>query len=210
MFRSLSLPVALGAISAMAGEPCDEKQSPAFASPQEVWNAYRYARHERRWTDAFRCVTPEAQQRSIGSIVFAAVYLQKTPAKGTAAKLKTILANYGLDLEEMEAKAEDSSNLDYLERLIRSVKDKERLFQEAMTVLHRAKRRPKDKDEKPVIALGELKSIQVAGDRARGKCMKRLDDRETFDVGGVRQTQIEVEVEFRKIGGRWFVDGRGY
>jgi hypothetical protein len=41
--------------------------------------------------------------------------------------------------------------------------------------------------------------------------MKKLDDRSVLEVGGVRQTEVEVSVRFRKINGRWFciIDG-GY
>lgn len=209
MYRSRWLSLVLGAVSLMASESFMEKQGTSFASPQEVWDAYRFAQNAGRWRELFRCVTPQAQQRFIQGIVFATAHLERTPERDKATKLRAVLKDNGLDVEEIETVAGDSRNADYVNKLIARLKDRERLFDEAMIVMDDTGISSKGEGKDRGITLGELKSVEITGDRARGKCMKRLDDRESFDIGGVRQPEVELEIEFQRISGRWFVHEGG-
>jgi len=210
MLRVLCLILGLGTMSLTAGESSSEKKTLGFASPEEAWEAYRLAQHEGRWKKAFQCLTPGAQERVVMRFVYTAAYLGRTQEKATAKKLKTILKNHGLDLQQIEAEAEKHVSKDeaarYAKELNRRVKDREQLFQEAMTLLDPVVPHPKDKDGKRMIAWGKLTKIEMDGDRATGECIKKLDDRTVFEVGGVRQTEMTQDVKLHRINGRWFVD----
>ena len=187
----------------------DEPQSAGpsgSASPEEVWDAYRFAMHDGRWREAYRCLAPNCQESCVTGVIFAATYLDDSDTKGTAKKLKIILINHGLDMDSLCAKA--STDPSAAEGVISHVKDKEGLFCDANSVLRPLAPNPKDADGKPVVEFGKLTSVQVTGDKAEGKYMRQLDDKkETFIRDGVRQSQVEQEATFRKVDGRWFYSG---
>ncbi len=215
MFRMLCLLLALGSTPVITAEsPSEKKEVLGFASPHEAWEAYRHAKYERQWRKAFQCLTPNAQEHQIMGFVFIGAYLMKTQARDTAKKLNAALKNYGLDVEKIEAEVEKIESKEasarYSKQLYRGVKDRERLFEEAMTILDPVIPYPKDKDGKRVIAYGKLTKIQIDADRATGQCIRKLDEGDIFDIGGVRQTEVTTEIELRNLNGRWFVDGRGY
>ncbi len=107
MLRVLLLFIAFGTTSVIAGEPSVDKKVPGFASPREAWEAYRHARHEGRWREAFQCLTPESQDRFVGTIIHAGAYLKGSPAgKNIGTKIEAILKNHGLDLAQIEADAD--------------------------------------------------------------------------------------------------------
>lgn len=209
MLHTLCSLLICGSTILIGGEPATKEKRPGFDSPEEAWEAYRHAHHEGRWRDAFRCLTSEHQEKWVGQIVFVAAYLQDTEEKCAARKLEEILKNHGLDLKHIET---DTSRVshgkvdDYVKDLNRRMQDVEGLYDEAMTVLSGVMPQPTAKDGKRMIALGALTKIEALGDRARGKYMKQLDDRTVFEADGVRKTELEMTVAFRKRDGRWFVD----
>lgn len=192
-------------------DPSAEKEPAGFTSPHEAWDAYRRARHEGRWRDAYRCLTPESQSHFVPVIVHMGAYLEGTDDKDTARKLSAILKRHGLDVGRIYEETKTLPRDEYVEELNRRARDREGLFQEAMTLMGAVIPQPKGRDESPVVAYGPATNVEILGNEATGRFMKKLDDRTVSEVGGVRQTEVEVEVRFRKIRGRWFcaIDG-GY
>jgi len=205
MLRALCVFLAMTGGATVAEEHSADKIGARFGSPQAVWDAYRSAQHEGRWGDAFRCATKQAQRRFLGRIVFAAAYLQRTQAKESAARVKAILKDHGLDLDIAEAAAESTPDEHALDEFIDKVKDKERLYAEAMNELGRVPRGLGEAKKERAMVLGKLKRITIAGDQARGKYVEKLKDNEVFMIGGIRQTEVEMEAQFRKIDGQWLV-----
>jgi hypothetical protein len=193
-----------------AAESVAEKGQSRFASPHEAWEVYRHARHEGQWRRAFRCLTAESQDRFVVVVVMSQSYIDAAADKATAQDLKAVLERHGLDLQEVESQTKSDRSLDgFARELSRRVKDKEGLFDEAMTILSRVLPKPHAKDETPVIAYGPLTKIEVVGDRAKGEFMKQLDARTLSEVGGVRQTQVTQRIEFRRVGGAWLCQMAG-
>lgn len=207
MSRAIWLCVALSGVAAMGDEQSADKKGSKFASPQAVWDAYRHAYHEKRWKEVFRCATPQAQERFVGDIIFNAAMLARTPARNTAAELKVILKNYGLELEQIEAMAESNPDAKHvIDGLIRSVVEKEKLYDDAMSVLNRESQGgEKSKVKDRATLLGQLENVKITGDKAQGQYTRRLNDGDIFVISGVRQTEEELTVQFRRIGGRWYV-----
>jgi hypothetical protein len=186
----------------MAGEPQKQKSS-GYSSPEEAWDAFRFAHHNGRWREAYRSLTADYQERYTQGLLFTIAYLQGTTAEGTAKKLKAILRNHGLTLEELEGRTDDlAAGLAVYSRL----KDKEGLYCEAMNALGPLIPRP-TKGGKPVVELGRLTKIKVTGDKAEGQFLRQLGDQSGFFKGSVRQTELEDVGGFRRINGRWFVGG---
>jgi hypothetical protein len=204
MFRSICVTAALVGASVIGGEPSTvkAKQDRGFASPREAWDAYRHARHEGRWRDAFRCLTP---QRKVEEIEWCLLYADFPVGK--MAKVQAIMRRFALDIRQIQRElvdmqamgATDGERIKYADGLVSQVKDKETLYDELMKEVCKGLPTP------PVVALGELKSLEITGDRARGEYIERLDDSEVFIVSGVRQTEVRTSEGFRKIGGGWFL-----
>jgi len=186
----------------MAGTAFSDTKEPpkklaGFASPHEAWDAYRHARHEGRWGDAYECLTPKSQHRFVQVIVYLGGYLEGTDDKETARKLKAILKNHGLDIDRIYKETKALPQDKYVEELNRRVKDRERLFHEAMTLMAGVIPQPTGKDGEPVIAYGALTKVEISGGKATGRCT-------ISEVDGVRQTERSEQVHFHKINSRWF------
>ncbi len=213
MLRGLCLlVVSLCSIFLLAAETSCVKNEGGYSTPNEVWDAYRQAMHKGRWKDAFRHLTPRSQEYCVQGFVFIAAYVRGGPDKDSAAKLKAILGKHGLDLDQIEPEAEKVTSkaevAAYVDQLNQRVKDKEQLFHDVMSVLEPKLPWPRDKRGKRVIIWGKLTAVTVVGDTAIGKCMEKLDQNDVFEIGGVRQTEREAEIAFRKLNGRWFVEQR--
>jgi hypothetical protein len=210
--------VVICATSLVGGEPSTEKQKQdqGFASPREVWDAARYAEHEGRWRDTFRCLTPANQLDAIFGVM---VLEAMCPPSSNTVKIEAILRRFGLDdppaklaqmRATMKAKGAEMSDTDqylYMLGLIAEVKDKETLFDEMMSQVYRDEESRKGKSNKSPIPVSELTSLKISGDRARGEYMRKLDESEKmFTRLGVRRTEVQEKLDFRKIGSRWLID----
>jgi hypothetical protein len=188
----------------IAGEPSADRTLAGFASPHEAWDAYRHARHDGRWRYAYQCLTPESQDRFVEVIVHMGACLEGTDDKDTARKLKTILKSHALDVDRIYEETKALPQEEYVKELNRRVEDREGLFHEAMTLMARVIPQPKGNDGTPVIACGAVTDVEISGDKATGRFIRKLDDRAVSEADGARQTERRDQVRFRKINGRWF------
>ena len=210
MFRAISLTFLVIATPLMAGEPQKQKP-PGYSSPEEAWDAFRFARHDGRWRDAYRSLTPDYQEIYTQGLIFAAVYLEGYRAvEGPVKKLKAILASHGFDLKALRVNTDDPEAERAARAAYSRLKDKEGLYCEAMNVMGLLPPHPKGEDGKPVVELGSFTKITITGDKAEAEYVKQLDDQyESFSIGGVRQTELHETASFRRINGRWFVGTEG-
>ena len=187
-----------------AAEGSDLQAGVGFGTPREAWDEYRHARHEGRWKDAYRCLTPESQERFVEAVVYLAACFRETDDKDTARRLKGMLGNHGIYMDRIDLKMKTRPAPKYVRRTCRQVKDREGLFCEAMALIDGQVRRPKGEDGKPVIVYGELTKIEITGDEAKGQFVKNLEGREDIELDGDLQADGNAEAHFRRIDGRWF------
>ena len=207
MCRVLSLVFFLMTIADVLGGGADErakKVEPGYRTPYEAWEAYRYARHEGRWRDAFKCLSPESQERFLAVIVMTYGYISAGSDLATAEVLRVTLSKHGLDGSTVEAAIKQPSSVDQIKELKRHVNDQEGLFHDTMMVLSRSIPKRIGTDGKRLIEYGPLTRLSIEGDKGSGEFVKVLDEKTVSEGGGVRDAERKVSVEFRKIGSRWF------
>ena len=195
----------------------DQSALPAYASPEEVFQANLKATVEKDWETLIRLWTPKSQENMIGGVAFAAAMLG-----GDDPKIGELMGKHGIDESLWKGSVPDASkpsdfmqamqkNMQAMQKksktLAAAVDDKPAFFAELMKLLEERGEELTRKAELPGMDLAKLQEeseqarqnaklvdVQIDGDTAQGK-----------QATSLRGKEVKAPVEFRKIDGSWFL-----
>lgn len=172
-----------------------------YSSPNAAFAAQQSAIKTKNWKKLFTTITPDGQDN-----VLAAVLLLTALGATQEPKLGDILQRYGINVEELRGSSGNglmglpSIDPDKARSAAVGVSNKAALFGELMTVFQQraAEARQKSGSAAALQIVPEestLSDVVVSGDSALGK--------RTTTING---KQVEGQIAFRKVEGRWYIE----
>jgi hypothetical protein len=181
------------------GQPSPESDG-AYGSPKAVFDAMNQATKKKDHKTLLKCVSPASRDLLFASLASEGFELREISAKrrdtkDLADKYSKALAKHGLTKEAVSKydAATDPKELAKAAKAVAAlVKDKPAFMGEMSNLGEKFAE---------IIASGtildpvwELKDLKIDGDKARGKMVMKIGDREESDP-----------IEFVKIGGGWYI-----
>lgn len=198
--KLIAVAAVLAAALLMAG--CGGKGG--AATPQAAFEKMQAAAKEKRWKDMYGTMTPQTQERMIGSMIMVPMMIwgmqeafagddaeKKKAAQDKLKAFSDTLKTHGIDLDEK--KEGDKPNVqnpdEMFKELLKNVKDRPALFEFVMKTLDELP----DAKSNPMVD-GKLEDLKESGDSATATVKTKQDETET-----------STAIEFKKIDGGWFV-----
>ena len=162
----------------------------AYASPDDVFGAFKTAASKNELKKFMGCMTQKSQNEFTMATIMMSAFLpmkhmdDEAKAKALGEEIESVMAKHGLSEDKME-KMDPSVEPDY-EKIFAPVKDKSAFVADLFALITR------EDPETPLKMLSSatLKDVQVDGEKAIGKLV--------VDGG-------DEEIEFVKVDGSWLI-----